>query len=83
MPSCLKQYKDIEKARKYVQRMKRRYYEKYNYGIGKRGFTAYELYAIMHNPFSNDVQLAKHIKRSVNSIQNKRWKINKKYIQPK
>lgn len=77
MPKCKKRYKDMDKYREYVKRNNRKYYRKNNFADSKRKvFTSEEIKLILDHDMT-DAELAQKLKRSIQSIQIKRCRLNK------
>lgn len=76
MPNWVKQYQDKDKARSLRNLHRKRNYAK-TQGYPKREWTIQEMDLIL-NSNKSDAELAKVLKRSVQSIQIKRSRIKKK-----
>lgn len=78
MPKCRKTYKDMDKYNDYVNRNRKANYQKGNFSDGTaRPYTLDEMELILEHSMS-DRELAKLLKRSVQSIQIKRCRLKKK-----
>ena len=59
----------------YRNKLRKINYRRRNFGIGTRQFSDIEIAIILDNPFKNDTELARKLKRSVQSIQIKRCRV--------
>lgn len=79
MPSSLRYYKDIKKRNEYRNRIRKNNYERgRKYSIKKRRYYTTKEYRMVLAHKMSDIELAKHLKRSVQAIQVLRCKLKKK-----